>query len=103
MGPMDSAVSPKSGQDVEPQRQELLLKLLGTQREKAATGAQLVRTAPWDENRWNAGRSRREIADLVSRYDAFYTSRMILAMDEDLPGVVEAVAAYPSRGACRNE
>src|ERR1700752_5111597 len=28
---------------------------------------------------------------------------MILAMDEDLPGVVEAVAASPSRGACRNE
>ncbi len=85
------------------ERQELLLKLLGTQREKGSSGAQLVWTAPWDEDRWNLERSRSEKADLISRYDAFYTTRMILAMDEDLPGVIEAVAAFPSRGACRKE
>jgi hypothetical protein len=97
---------PNPGNEAEtwdPERQELLLKLLGTQREKASSGAQLVWTAPWDEERWNLERSRSERADLISRYDAFYTTRMILAMDEDLPGVIEAVAAFPSRGACRNE
>jgi hypothetical protein len=87
----------------DPDRQERLLTLLGTQNQKGRNGARLVWSAPWDQARWDFERSRSEVAETISRFDAFYTTRMILAMEEPLPGVIEAAAAYPSQIACQNE
>jgi hypothetical protein len=41
--------------------------------------------------------------ETITSIDAFYTSRIILAMGQDLPGVIEAVAAFPSEEQCRSE
>lgn len=86
----------------DPDRLDRLLEVLGSQRSAGADGAQLAWVTPWDEYRWQFERNRLQVAEHVTA-DAFASTRMIVAMGEDLPGVIEAVAAFPSAGACRAE
>jgi hypothetical protein len=80
-----------------------LLKILGTQRHPSTGGAPLVWESDWDEQRWQANRSRLELAATITEVDAFYSTRLILSMDENLPDAIEAMAAYPSEQACAAE
>jgi hypothetical protein len=59
--------------------------------------------SPWTEHRWQYYRSRVMRAQTITHSDAYYTTRQILATGQDLPGVIEAVAAFPSAGRCRAE
>jgi hypothetical protein len=85
----------------DPDSLDSLLSVLGTQDSPGRNGARLVWTSPWSQHRWQT--SKREMADLVTTFDAFWTTRQILATGRDLPGVVEAVALYPSREAWQQE
>jgi len=82
---------------------DTVLSILGTQRRPTAAGSSLAWECDWDQERWQAGRSRIETATAITEFDAFYTTRSILAMDETLPDVVEAIAAYPSERTCAAE
>jgi hypothetical protein len=79
----------------EPESLDELLGVVGTQKKPGYGGARLAWTAPWSHARWVEERTRREVADIVA-VDAFAGTRSILAMGEDLPKRVEAVASYPS-------
>src|SRR5262245_17932206 len=59
--------------------------------------------SPWDQQRWQFERSRVRTAKTITNCDAFWSTRQILAMGKDLPGVIEAVAAFPSAERCREE
>jgi hypothetical protein len=83
----------------DPERLDELLDVLGTQHRPGQGGARLTWTSPWSSERWQAGKTRREVADTITTLDAFSGTRAVLAMGEDLPGVIEAVATYPSRQA----
>jgi hypothetical protein len=85
----------------DPDGLDSLLAVLGTQDSPNINGDQLVWTSPWNQHRWET--SKREMADIVTTFDAFWATRQILATGKDLPGVVEAVAVYPSRDAWRSE
>jgi hypothetical protein len=91
------------GESWQPERLEALLALLGTQDQEGHQGARLAWTTGWDRNRWQAERTRHEVADTLGRVDTFYTTRLVLAHDDTLPGVIEAVAAYPSEATWRGE
>ncbi len=84
-----------------PDRQEQLLAILGTQSSPGYNGAKLVVPAPWDQGRWHAARSKPEVADMIHTESVWNATRMIVAQDEKVPGIVEAIAAYPSARACR--
>lgn len=87
----------------DPDGLDQVLRILGSQRRASPAGEPLAWESDWDLQRWQAGKSRAEIASTITEQDAFYATRMILAMDEDLPGAVEAMAAYPSERACAAE
>jgi hypothetical protein len=87
----------------DPDRLDSLLALMGTQTSVGYNGARAAWTAPWSEAKWRFERSRTEVAALVSNLDAYFQTRVILAMDEELPDLVEAVAAFPSEAAWRDE
>lgn len=72
-----------------------LLRVLGTQHQLGHKGARCAWTAPWSQARWHAGRTRREVADIVAE-DTFASTRRILAMGDDLPKRVEVIASYPN-------
>jgi hypothetical protein len=57
----------------------------------------------YDEERWKSGWTRVGAAQTISEFDAFYTTKLVLAKDRDLPGVIEAIATFPSRSECRKE
>ena len=61
----------------------------------------LVWDSPWNEQRWQG--SQVDAAQIITNMDAFYATRQILAMGQDLPGVIEAVAAFPSAKKCKEE
>jgi hypothetical protein len=65
--------------------------------------ASLAWESPWDEKRWQFEQSRVRTAQTITNCDAFWSTRQILAMGEDLPKVIEAVAAFPSAKRCRDE
>ncbi len=81
--------------------------LLGTIRRRRAhsppglSPEPLVWDSPWNEQRWQG--SQVDAAKIITNMDAFFSTRMILAMGEDLPGVIEAVAAFPSAKKCHEE
>jgi hypothetical protein len=83
----------------DPDRLQALIEILGSQRRPSRDGAKLVWEVDWDQDKWTYEQSRLEAADVVSE-DAFWTTRRILSMDEAVPAVVEAVAAYPSAAEC---
>lgn len=85
-----------------PDRLERLLRLLGTQHQPSAYGSQFALTVPWNKYKWDYERSRFEAAGIVSD-DAFYATRRIIAMDEQIPQVVDVVAAYPSGRVCAKD
>jgi hypothetical protein len=84
-----------------PDRQDQLLAVLGTQSSPGYNGAKLVVPAPWDQARWQAARSKPEVAEMIHAESGWDATRMIVAQDEKFPGIVEAIAAYPSASACR--
>jgi hypothetical protein len=81
--------------------------LLGTIRRRRAHSPHglspqpLVWDSPWNEQRWQG--SKVDAANIITNMDAFFSTRMILAMGQDLPGVIEAVAAFPSAKKCHDE
>jgi hypothetical protein len=87
----------------DPDRLDELLSVLGTQHEAGYNGSQLVRTSPWDLDRWQSSKAKREVAEAISVDTAFGATRLVLTQDEALPAIVEAVAAYPSALACRTD
>jgi hypothetical protein len=103
----------------DPERLDVLRSILGSQdvpaqrpivhgllRRRYPSGlspAPLSWDSPWTQARWEFERSRVLTAKTITSIDAFYTSRIILAMGQDLPGVIEAVAAFPSEEQCRSE
>lgn len=91
------------GEGWDPERLDRIRALLGSQHHEGADGARLVWEAPWDDNRWRNALSRREVAETITSMDAFWGTRQILATDDELPGVIEAVAAFPSEVECRDE
>lgn len=82
----------------DPDRLDELLKIIGTQHEPGHEGARCAWTVRWSQARWHAGRTRRELADVVGE-DPFMSTRRILTMGEDLPTKIEAVASYPTERA----
>jgi hypothetical protein len=82
----------------DPDGLDALLKVLGTQKAPPKKGRPLAFTVPWSDEKWRSKLSRLEAASIITR-DSFHSTRQIVAMDEQLPGVVEAVAAYPSAAA----
>ncbi|MGA5454150.1 hypothetical protein ACPCVO_46965 [Streptomyces umbrinus] len=90
------------GESWAPERLDRIRALLGSQHHEGVDGARLVWEAPWDDNRWRNTLSRREVAETITTTDAFGATRQILATGE-LPGVIEAVAAFPSEAECRDE
>jgi hypothetical protein len=74
------------------------LSVLGTQRRPFKDGTALAWESPWDTDRWQAGKSRLDVAAAITTIDAFSATRMVLAMEEKLPAIVEAVAALPVGG-----
>ncbi len=87
----------------DPDHLDTVLHILGTQRRESAGEAPLAWESDWTLERWQASKSRAEIASAITQYDAFYSTRLVLAMGEDLPAVVEAMAAYPSEQTCARD
>lgn len=84
----------------DPDGLDAVLKILGTQRREDAGGDSLAWESDWTLERWQAGRSRVEVASALTEIDAFHSTRLVLAREENLPAIVEAMAAYPSERAC---
>lgn len=87
----------------EPAEERGLLGAIRRRRGRSRTGLSpepLVWDSPWNEQRWQG--SRVDAARIITM-DAFSTTRAILAMGPDLPGVIEAVAAFPSANKCQEE
>jgi len=86
----------------DPSRLDELLAILGTQRRPRRDGGKLAWEVDWSHDKWTYERSRLEMAGVISD-DAFWATRRILAQDDAVPGVVDAVAAYPSGAACARD
>ena len=86
----------------DPDRLDTLLGILGSQRHEGQNGGRLAWEADWDEYRWKYEKSRAAVAETVTR-DPYAATREILTMGEEIPVVVEAVAAFPSAQACYRE
>jgi len=96
--------SPKETWD--PDGLDEVLRVLGSQRDPDPAEEPLAWVSDWSLERWQAGKSRPEVAAMITENDAFTAdaaSRLILTGDDDLPNVVEAIAAYPSERACAAE
>ncbi|MCP5015688.1 MAG: hypothetical protein GY938_10525 [Ketobacter sp.] len=79
----------------DPDRLDELLRVLGSQKVPSPKGPPLAFTIPWDEHKWQYERQRLKAANIITQ-DSYYTTRQILSMDDEIPDIVEAVAAYPS-------
>ena len=86
----------------DPDRLDTLLGILGSQRHEGQNGGRLAWEADWDEYRWKYEKSRAAVAETVTR-DPYAATRKILTGGEEIPVVVEAVAAFPSAQACYRE
>lgn len=88
----------------DPDRLDALLAILGTESSPGYNGARAVRRLLWSDRVWADLRSRAVAAEVVTG-DPFTDTRlgMVLARGEQLPGVVEAVAAYPGEDEWRRE
>src|ERR1700694_3347983 len=86
----------------DPDRLNRILEIVGSQRTEGKDGARLAWEADWTKDKWEFEKSRLRATEVIG-YDAFWATRRILAMDDQLPTVVEAVAAFPSADRCRAE
>lgn len=83
-----------------PDRLDDLLGILGTEDAPGWNGAQLVQRAMWSPATWTMLRSRLEVADAATGNPWMDTR---LGIRNEAPGVVEAVAAYPSEDDWRRD
>jgi hypothetical protein len=86
-----------------PERQDALLAILGSQHRAGHNGARIVYEAPWHEYQRRYEQSRLDVVNTINEIDAFSTTRLVLATGEALPKTIEAVAAFPSVTKWREE
>jgi hypothetical protein len=89
-----------------PGRLDQILKVLGTESEPGYHGAQLAQRSMWSPFTWGVIRSNADIAVQASGNPYYATAlgiRAGTARPGEIPGVVEAVAAYRSEKAWRGE
>ena len=83
-----------------------ILGVLGTEAEPGYQGAQLAQRSMWNSFTWELIKSNAEIAELASGNPYYATAlgiRAGIAKPDEIPNVVEAVAAYRSENAWRSE
>lgn len=88
----------------EPERLDALLAILGTEAAPGHNGAQLAQRSMWNPMTWDMIKSNADIAEMASGNPYFATALGIskgIARPEELPDVVDAVAAYRSEHAWR--
>lgn len=83
-----------------PGRLDQILKVLGTESEAGYNGARLVQRSMWSPSTWQYVKSNLEIAAMASGNPWYATA---LGIREGVPEIVEAVAAYGSEWAWRDE
>jgi hypothetical protein len=89
-----------------PGRLDQILGVLGTEAEPGHNGAQLAQRSMWNPFTWELIKSNAEIAALASGNPYYATAlgiRAGIAKPDEIPDVVEAVAAYRSEKAWRRE
>jgi hypothetical protein len=89
-----------------PGRLDQILSVLGTEADPGYNGAQLTQRSMWNPFTWELIKSNAEIAALASGNPYYATAlgiRAGVAKPDELPDVVEAVAAYRSEKAWRKE
>lgn len=89
-------------EDWRPDRLDLLLSVLGTEETAGYNGARFVKRIMWNPYTWEKMRSRLSLADAMTG-DPFTDTSLAIALGrgQELPGIVEAVAAYPTAEAWR--
>jgi hypothetical protein len=89
-------------EDWDPDRLDLLLGVLGTEETAGYNGARFVQRIFWNPHIWEKMRSRLGSADAMTG-NPFYNTALAAALGrgKELPGIVEAVAAYPTAEAWR--
>ncbi len=92
----------RPAEDWMPDRLDALLAVLGDEEDAGHNGAHVVQRSMWSEPTWQMIRSKLEEADLASG-DPFQDTRLGLRRAREVPGVVEAVAAYPTETAWRTD
>ncbi|MEU7003211.1 hypothetical protein [Nonomuraea sp. NPDC046570] len=91
-------------QSWDPDGLDRALAVLGTQQAKPNNGgASLAWKVPWTKEKWILERSRTETVRIMTSADAFDSTRDILSWQDNLPRAIEAVAAFPSARACKQE
>jgi hypothetical protein len=91
------------GETWDPDRLDQLIALLGSQHAPGHNGARLAFTAPWSKDKWQFESSKSKTARMISEFDTRYSTRIILSMEDKVPDLVEAVAAFPSEKAWREQ
>jgi hypothetical protein len=93
-----------SSETWDPERLDALLSVLGTQEVAGYNGARLAQLVPWSPHIWHELRSRLGAANALTG-NPFMDTRLglVLGREQVLPGVIEAVAAYPTKDAWRDE
>ena len=81
----------------DPVRLDLLLGVLGSDEAPGYNGARCAQLVHWSPGVWKAMQTRLGAADAITG-DPFMDTRLgiVLGRGQELPGVIEAVAAYPS-------
>jgi hypothetical protein len=89
-------------EDWQPDRLDLLLGILGTEETAGYNGARFVQRIMWNPYTWDKIKSRLGSADALTG-NPFNDTALGIAMGrgQELPGIVEAVAAYPTAEAWR--
>jgi hypothetical protein len=86
----------------DPDRLRQILEIVGSQRIKGKDEARLAWEVEWTEAKWQFEKSRLITTDVIGK-EAYGMTRQILAWDDKLPTVIEAVSAFPSADRCRDE
>lgn len=81
----------------DPGRLDVLLGILGTQESDGYNGARLAQLVPWGPHMWQELRSRVGAAEALTG-NPFMDTRVGMSLfgGNAIPGIVEAVAAYPA-------
>ncbi|WP_405863519.1 hypothetical protein [Streptomyces sp. NBC_00005] len=88
----------------DPERLDVLLGILGTQESAGYNGARLAKLVRWGPQTWQELQSRLDTAHALTGNHFVDTSKGLhLVPGSEIPGIVEAVAAYPTQAQWRQE
>ncbi|MFF4259763.1 hypothetical protein ACFY1L_52315 [Streptomyces sp. NPDC001663] len=93
-----------ASQTWDPERLDVLLGILGTQESDGYNGARLAQLVRWGPQTWQELQSRLDTAHELTGNHFMDTSKGLhLVPGSEIPGIVEAVAVYPTQAQWRQE